>query len=74
MVTFEAMTPQCGRSVDTGLDCHSGYRSAIYKAITRQCWRSVIQILVVRVDIRLVTYASMTPGVGGQWFMFLLSE
>ena len=38
------------------------------------CGRSVVQVLVVRVDIREVTYEAMTPSVGGQWFSSWLSE
>ena len=34
-----------------------------YEAMTPQCGRSVIQVLVVRVDIGVVTYEAMTP----QW-------
>ena len=32
-----------------------------YEAMTSQCWRSVVQVLVVRVDIGMVTYEAMTP-------------
>ena len=32
----------------------------IYEAITPQCGRSVIQVLVVRVDIGVVIYEAMT--------------
>ena len=45
-----------------------------YEAMTPQCGRSVIQVLVVRVDIGVVTYEAMTPSVGGQWFRSWLSE
>ena len=37
-----------------------------YEAMTPQCGRSVVQVLVVRVDIGVVIYEAMTPSVGGQ--------
>ena len=46
----------------------------IYEVMTRQYWRSVVQVLVVSVDIGVVTYEAMTPSVGGQWFIPWLSE
>ena len=46
----------------------------IYEAMTPQCGRSVVQVLVVRVDIGVVTYEAITPSVGGQWFRSWLSE
>ena len=46
---------------DSGLGCQSGYRSGIYEAVAPQCWRSVVQVLVVRVDIGVVIYEAMTP-------------
>ena len=33
----------------------------IYEAMTPQCGRSVVQVLVVRVDIAVVIYEAMTP-------------
>ena len=45
-----------------------------YEAMTPQCGRSVVQVLVVRVDIGVVTYEAMTPSVGGQWFRSWWSE
>ena len=66
VVIYEAMTPQCGRSVDTGV--------VIYEAVTPQCGRSVVQVLAVRVDIGVVTYEALTPQWGGQWFRSWLSE
>ena len=39
-----------------------------YEAVTPQHGRSVVQVLVVRVDIGVVTYEAMTPSVGDQWF------
>ena len=35
-----------------------------YEAMTPQCGRSVVQVLVVRVDIGVVTYEAMTPQCG----------
>ena len=32
-----------------------------YEAMTSQCWRSVVQVVVVRVDIEEVIYEAMTP-------------
>ena len=58
----------------SGPGCQSGYRSVIYEAMTPQCGRSVVQVLVVRVDIGVVTYEDMIPSVGGQWFRSWLSE
>ena len=34
-----------------------------YEAMTPQCWRSVVQILVVIVDIGVMTYEALTPHV-----------
>ena len=34
------------------------------KSMTPQCGRSVVEILVVRVDIEVVTYETMTPQCG----------
>ena len=34
---------------------------ATYEAMTPQCGRSVVQVLVVRVDIGVMTYEAMTP-------------
>ena len=50
MVTYEAMTPQCGRSVVQVLVI----REEI--AVTSQCGRSEVQVLVARVDTGVVTY------------------
>ena len=35
----------------------------IYEAMTPKCGRSVVQVLVVRVDIGVVIYEAMTPPV-----------
>ena len=45
-----------------------------YEAMIPQCARSVVQVLVIRVDIGVVTYEAMTPQCGGQWFRSWLSE
>ena len=39
-------------------------RDMTYKAMTPQCVRSVVQVLVVRVDIGVVNYEAMTPECG----------
>ena len=49
VVTYEAMTPQCGRSVVQGLVVRVDKGVVTYEAITHQCERSVVQVLVVRV-------------------------
>ena len=33
----------------------------IYEAITKQCGRSVVKVLVVRVDIGVMFYEAITP-------------
>ena len=45
-----------------------------YEAMTPQGGRSVIHVLVARVDVGVVIYEAMTPSVGGQWFRSWLSE
>ena len=45
-----------------------------YEAMTHQYGRSVVQVLVVRVDTRVAIYEAMEPSVRGQWFRFWLSE
>ena len=37
-----------------------------YEAMTPQCARSLVQVMVVYIGV--VTYEAMTPSVGGQWF------
>ena len=55
-----------------GHGCQSGYRSGdlnvrvdigvvTSEAMIPQCWRSVVQVLVVRADIGVVNYEAMTP-------------
>ena len=45
----------------SGPGCQSGYIGVvIYEAMTLQCGRSVVQVLVVRVDIGVVIYEAMT--------------
>ena len=51
VVTYEAMTPQCGRSVVQFLVVRVDTGVVIYEAMTPQCGRPVAQVLVVRVDI-----------------------
>ena len=36
----------------------------IYEAIAPQCGRSVVQVLVVRVDLGVVTYEAIAPQCG----------
>ena len=74
MVIYEAMTPQCGRSVVQVLVVRVDIGVVTYEAMTPQCGRSLVQVLVVRVDIGVVTYEAMTPYCGIQWFRFWLSE
>ena len=59
--TYEAMTPQCGRSVVQVLVDRVDKGVVIYEAMTPQSERSVAQVLVVRVDIGVVIYEAMTP-------------
>ena len=49
-------------------------RVVTYEAMTPQCGRLVVQVLVVRVDIGVVTYEAIAPIVGGQCFRSWLSE
>ena len=68
VVTYEAMTPQCGRSVVQVLVVRVDVRVVIgvatFEAMTPHCGRSVVQVLVVRMDIGVVTYEAMTPKCG----------
>ena len=64
VVTYEAMTSQCGRSVVHVLVVRVDIGVVIYEDMTPQCGRSVIQVLVVRVDIGVVTYEAMTSQCG----------
>ena len=73
-VIYEAMTPQCGRSVVQVLVVRVDVEVVIYEAMTLQGGMSVVQVLVVRVDIGVVIYEAMTPQGGGQWFRSWLSE
>ena len=68
VVTYEAMTPQCGRSVVQVLVFRVDIGVVIYEAMTPQCGRLVVQVLVVTVDIGVVIYEVMTPQCGGKWF------
>ena len=56
MVTYEAMTPQCGRSVVEVLVVRVDIGVVIYEAMTPQCGRLVVHNLVVKEDIGGVTY------------------
>ena len=60
VLTYEAMIPQCGRSVVQVLAVRVDIEMVIYEAMTHHCGRSVVQVLVVRVDIGVVTYEAMT--------------
>ena len=74
-MTFEAMTPQCGRSVVQVLVVRVDMAVVAYEAVSSQCWRLVVQVLLVRVDKGVVNYEAMTPQCGrGQWFRPWLSE
>ena len=66
MMTYETMTPHCGRSVVQVLVVRVDIGVVTYEAMTLQCGRSVGQVLVGRVDIGLVTYdtPAMTPPFG----------
>ena len=44
--------------------CQSGYRRVTYEAATLQCGRSVVHVLVVRVDTGVVTCEAMTQQCG----------
>ena len=61
VVTYEAMTPQCGRSVIQVLVVRVDIGVVTYEAMTPWCGRSVVMFLVVRVDIGVVIYEAMTP-------------
>ena len=61
VVSYEAMTPQCGRSVLQVLVVRVDIGAATKKAMTPKCDRSVVQVQVVRMDIGVVTYEDMTP-------------
>ena len=64
MVTYEAMTPQCGRSVVHVLVVRVDIGVVTYEVMTPQCGRSVVQVLVIRVDIGVVIYEAMTSQCG----------
>ena len=50
VMIYEAMTPQCGRSVVQVLVVRVDIGVVIYEAMTCQCGRSVVLVLVVRVS------------------------
>ena len=64
MVIYEAMTPQCGRSVVQVLVVRLEIGVVTYEAMTPQCGRSVVHVLVVRLEIGVVIYEAMTPQCG----------
>ena len=64
VVTYEAMTSQCKRSVVQVLIVTVDIAVVTYEAMTPQCKRSVVQVLIVRVDIGVLIYESMTPQCG----------
>ena len=43
MVTYEAITPQCGRSVVQVLVVRVDTEVVTYESMTQKCWRSVVQ-------------------------------
>ena len=59
MVSYEAMTPQCMRSVIQVLVVRVDIGVVVYEAMTQQFGRSLVKVLFVRVDIGVVTYAAM---------------
>ena len=67
-VTIKTTTPQCG--VDgSGPGCRGGYRSddvyaMVPQCVTPHCVRSVVKVLVVREDIVVITYETMTHQCG----------
>ena len=72
-MTFEALSPQCDRSVVQVLVVRVDIGVVTYEAMISQGGRSVIQVLVVRVDIGVVIYEAMTPHCGRVWFRSWLS-
>ena len=79
LINFEAASnpPHCFLgSVLTGLELKSSERIAVYVSGSddlrsqgtqyrrSECGRSVVQVLVVTVDIKVVTYEAMTPQYG----------
>ena len=48
-----------------------GYRRGDLRSFDTQCGRSVVQVLVVRMDIRVVAYETMTPPGGRSVVQFL---
>ena len=61
MVIYEAMTPQCGRSVVQVLVVRADIEMVIYEAMTPRCGRSVVLVLAVRVDTGVMTYKVECP-------------
>ena len=61
MVTYEAMTRQCGRSVVQVQLVRVDIGVVTYEPMTPKGGRLVVQVLIVRVDIGVVTCETMTP-------------
>ena len=56
----------------SGPGCQSEYGVVTYEAMTSRCGTSVVQVLVVRVDIGVVIYEAMTPQCGSSMVRALL--
>ena len=59
VVTYDAMTSQCRRSVVQVLVVRVDIGVLSFEAMIPQCRRSVVQLLVVTVDIGVMTYEVM---------------
>ena len=64
MVKYEALTPQCGRSVVWVHVLSMDIGVVICEVMTPQCMRTVVQVLFVKVDIGVVIYEAMTHQCG----------
>ena len=73
VLNYDVLVPQGVGVSHSGPGCQSVYRSGDLRSYDTPVWGSVVQFLVVRVDIGVVTYEAMTPQCGGQWFRSLLS-
>ena len=71
--SYEAMSPQSGRSVVQVLVVRVDIGVVIYEAVTPQCGRSVVQVLVVRVDIGVMT-CEATPKCGRSLVQIIVSS
>ena len=63
-MTYEAMTPQCGRSMVQVLVARMDIGAVNYEAIAPQPGKPEVQALVVRVDIEVVIYEAKTTAWG----------